>query len=209
MWDKINFTKILALLFIVFVAIACGVDESIEQKDTIFDIQGKNGFVGTVDGTDAFIALLVAKKEALVYVCNGEEKIYEWFRGNIIDSENFSLTNSYNAKVDVKFDGSFMKGNVVLSDNTSHSFTAKPNTGNETGIFQVYGDLATQEGIVAGWIVNTKSEERGSFRLNSVFQATPQKPKTNTILFKSNSFSIQRFFVSWHPDSVSVIQTTR
>ena len=201
-----NLIKLVTPLFLVLMAIACNEDPIAEPEETLFDIQGENGFVGTVDGTDAFIALLVADKEAMVYVCNGEEEIYEWFRGNITNPENISFKNSYGSQVVGKFAERSFTGNVNLSDGSTHSFTANPNTGNETGIFQVYGDLAMQEGIVAGWILNEKSEERGSFRFNSVFMATPTKPKTSTITFKSRSFSIQRYSAIYHPDSLTVLQ---
>jgi len=211
---KMNLVKLVAPLFFILFAIGCSDDPVEDPKNILFEIQGENGFVGTVDGTDAFISLLVADKEALVYVCNGEEEIYEWFRGNITDPENISLKNGYGSQVVGKFVGQSFTGNVILTNGNSHSFTAIPNSGSKTGIFQVYGDLAAQEGIVAGWILNAKSEERGSFRLNSVFQSTPKKPKlkpvsdgtSNTISFKSMSFPIRRFSFSWHPDSVSVIQ---
>ena len=195
--------------FFVLIAIGCSDNPIEEPKENVFEKQGENGFVGTVDGTDAFIALLVSDNEALVYVCNGEEEIYEWFRGNITNPENISFKNSYGSQVVAEFAERSFTGNVILSDGSAHSFTAEPNTGNETGIFQVYGDLAIQEGIVAGWILNEKSDERGSFRFNSVFQATPVKPKTTTISFKSKSFSIQRFSVNYHPDSLTVLQVNR
>ncbi len=206
---KMNLVKLMASLFIVFVAFACGGDDLTAPVKTLFEIQGENGFVGMVEGTNAFIALLVTNEEALVYVCNGEEEIYEWFRGSIADPEHVSLSNNYGNQVVADFDGNLFTGTVVLSDKSSHAFEAIPNTGNETGIFQVYGEQATQEGVVAGWILNAKNEERGSFRLNSVFQATPIKPKTSTISFKNNSFSIRRFSFIYHPDSISVIQTNR
>lgn len=202
---KINFVKYFAPLFFVFAAISCSDDATTEPEKTLFEVQGENGFVGNVEGTDAFIALLISNKEALVYVCNGEEEIYEWFRGNITNPENFTLKNGYDSQVVGKFDGSKFTGTVTLTDASTHTFSATPNTGNETGIFQVYGDLATQEGVVAGWILNANSEERGSFRLNSVFQATPAKPKTRTISFRNNSFSIQRYS-SYHPDSIKVFK---
>jgi hypothetical protein len=40
----------------------CGKDDDKPDTDeTFFDIQGENGFVGTVDETNLFIALLVAE----------------------------------------------------------------------------------------------------------------------------------------------------
>ena len=205
---KIRFIKLFAPLFFILITVACSDDPTVPDEQ-LFDIQGENGFVGTVDGTDAFIALLIADEEAIVYVCNGEEEISEWFRGDIAVPENINLINGNGAQITGKFIGKTFTGTVILSDSSTHSFSATPNTGNETGIFQVYGDLAVQEGLVAGWILNTAEEERGSFRLNSEFVPTPEKPKTSTITYKSNNFSIQRFSFKWHPDSISVIQVNR
>lgn len=211
---KMNLVKFVAPLFFVLIAIGCSDDPVEDPKNILFEIQGENGFVGTVDGTDAFIALLVADKEAIVYVCNGAEEISEWFNGNISDPRNISLTNASGAQISGKFEGSNFTGSVLLSNANNHSFSAASNKGDQTGIFRVYGELAEQEGIVAGWILNATGEERGSFRLKSVFQTTPKKPKlkpvsdgtSNTISFKNLSFPIRRFSFSWHPDSVSVIQ---
>lgn len=195
--------KLLVLVFVSIVIISCSEDASTEPEANIFDVQGENGFVGTVDGTDAFIALLVANEEAIVYVCNGEEEISEWFKESIGDPENISLSNAAGASVTGKFEGSSFTGNVVLRNSNTHSFTASKNTGTETGVFRVYGDEAAQEGIEAGWILSSSGDERGSFKFNSVFQATPKKPKlatvtdgtSNTISFNSKSFTIGRFFL--------------
>ncbi len=195
--------KILVIMFIGMIIISCNEDSPSEPEANLFEVQGENGFVGTVDGTNAFIALLIAKDEAIVYVCNGEEEIAEWFKGNISDPENISLTNSPGAQVTGKFEGSSLTGRIVLRNSSTHSFTASTNTGTETGVFRVYGDEATQEGIVAGWILNSSGEERGSFKFNSVFQTTPKKPKiknindgtSNTLLFNGKSFSFGRFLL--------------
>ena len=154
--------KLFALIFISIIIISCSEDSTTEPEVNVFEVQGENGFVGTVDGTNAFIALLIAKDEAIVYVCNGEEEIAEWFKGNISDPENISLINSSGAQVTGKFEGSSFSGSVVLRNSSTHSFTASTNTGTETGVFRVYGDEATQEGIDAGWILNSSGEERGS-----------------------------------------------
>ena len=195
--------KLLVIIFISIIIISCSEDSTTEPEATIFDTQSESGFVCTVDETNAFIALLVAEKEAIVYVCNGEEEIAEWFRGNIGDPENINLTNTDGAQISGKFEGSTFTGSVVLRNSSTHSFTASPNTGSETGIFRVYGDLAVQEEVEAGWILNSSGQERGSFKLQSVFKTTPKKPTfggigdgtSNTVLFNSNSFSFGRFFL--------------
>ncbi|MCB0747351.1 MAG: hypothetical protein KDC90_07790 [Ignavibacteriae bacterium] len=198
-----NKIKLLAIIFMSIIIISCSEDSTTEPEESIFDVQGENGFVGTVEGTNAYIAFLVAEEEAIVYVCNGDEEIAEWFRGNIGDPENISLTNGDGAQVSGKYEGNSFTGSVVLRNSSTHPFTASTNTGTETGVFRVYGDEAAKEGIDAGWILNSSGEERGSFKINSVFQTTPKKPKiknvndgtSNTLLFNNKSFSIERFFL--------------
>jgi hypothetical protein len=195
-----NKIKLMFALFVSFLAIACSENTPTEPEPTVFEVQGESGFVGTVDGTNAFIALLIAKDEAIVYVCNGEEEISEWFSSSISDPTNISLTNSSGAKITGQFSERSFSGNVTLRNNNIQTFKASPNTGTETGVFRVHGELATQEEVDAGWILNSASEERGSFKSKSLFQATPKKPKiidgtSNTLLFNGKSFSIERFFL--------------
>lgn len=202
---KTNLVNLIAPLLICLISVSCNQDDPSGSGKKVFEIQGENGFVGTVDGTNAFIAILVANEEAVVYVCNGDEGINEWFEGGITDPENISLQNSTGATVAGNFAASQFTGTVVLTDGSSHLFTAGANAGSNAGISQVYGDLAKQEGVYAGWIVDAENKERGSFRLNFVFQATPTRPSTNTFLFRNNSFPIRRFF-TYHPDSISVVR---
>lgn len=198
-----NIIVSIILLLIGFSVFSCIEETPLEPEPTLFDIQGENGFVGTVNGTNAFIALLVASDEALVYLCNGDEEIHEWFIGHINDPTNISLTNIEGAQISGKFNGNSFSGNVMLRNNKTHTFKATPNTGDKTGVFRVYGDLATQDEVEAGWILNSAGEERGSFKFQSLFQATPKKPKlkdikdgtSNTIMFNGKSFPIERFFL--------------
>lgn len=194
-----NKIRSLIIIFISILIISCSEDSTTEPEANIFEIQGENGFVGTVEGTNAFIALLIAKEEAIVYVCNGDEEISEWFKGNISDPENINLTNEDGAQVSGKFEGSSFTGNVVLRNSITHSFTASPNTGTETGVYRVYGDEAAQEGINAGWILNSSGNERGTFKLNSVFQTTPKfqfgDGSVHFFTFNSKSFPIERFLL--------------
>jgi hypothetical protein len=198
-----NKIKLLVLLFFSFFVISCSEDTPTEPESTVFEEQGESGFVGTVEGTNAFISLLIAKDEAIVYVCNGEEEISEWFKGTISDPTDIILTNTDGAQVTGKFEGNSFSGNVVLRNSSTYTFTAKANMGTNTGVFRVHGDEAAQEGIFAGWILNSSGEERGSFKVNSVFKTTPKKPTlggisdgtSNTLLFNNKSFPIERFFL--------------
>ena len=115
-----NEIGLVILLLITFFASSCSKKTPSEPEATVFDVQGENGFVGTVNGTNAFISLLVAEDEAIVYVCNGDEEISEWFRGEIVDPADISLTNSKGAKVTAKFKGKSLEGGVTLASDSTH-----------------------------------------------------------------------------------------
>jgi len=192
----------LAILLLIGLFVAsCGGTLQTDSDKTIFDVQGENGFVGTVDGTDAFIALLVGVDEAIVYVCNGDEEIYEWFRGAISDPTDFSLTNGTGANITAHFVENGINGDVTLSNGNTYSFTAAPNVGENTGIHQVYGDQAAQDNIKAGWIVNSVGEERGALRVGTAFQKAPSIKEvsdgtSNTISLSAKTFPVRRFIIA-------------
>ena len=196
-----NKFKPIILILISFFAFSCSDKSPLEPEPTVYEIQGeKNGYVGTVNGTNAFIALLIAKDEGIVYVCNGEEEIYEWFRGPLKSATEISMTNDDGARISARFEGSSYEGEITLKNDSTYSFIATPNRGEDAGIYWVVGDEATQEGIELGWILNSKGEQRGAFRLRSVFQTTPAfspdvitDGTSNTIGLAEISFSIFRF----------------
>ncbi len=69
-------------LLMIFVCCSCEKTSS-ELETTFFDLQGENGFVGTVEGTNAFVSILLGEEEGIAYVCDGDEDISEWFSGPI------------------------------------------------------------------------------------------------------------------------------
>ena len=160
---SINKISVVILLFHSFLIFSCS-EKTLSESETktIFDIQGENGFAGTVNGTDAFIALLIAGDEAIVYVCNGDEEISEWFRGAISDPTEISLTNSKGVHISAKFKGNSFEGDVMLGSDSTHLFTATPNSVEDAGIYRVYGDQATQDEVEAGWILNSEGDDRGA-----------------------------------------------
>ncbi len=206
--------SVIFLIVSLFV-FSCSEKSPTEAEETIFDVQGESGFVGTVTGTNAFIAVLVADDEAIVYVCNGDdEDISEWFTGAIVDPTNFSLTNSDGAQISGKFDGSSFTGIVTFTNARTHSFTATPNSGSETkvGVFQVHGDMAIQDEVEAGWIVNAAGEERGSLRVKgkkkkAICFECISDGSSNTLLIGEKSYPVLRWFLR-RSGSFSVLSTT-
>jgi hypothetical protein len=128
------------------------------------------GFVGTVEGTDAFVSVLVADSdtetdEAIVYICDGAVESRDWFRGPVDDPTNFQLTNDAGASVTVELvDGTF-RGEFTDATGPVHSFDTVEATG-EAGLYEV-------------------DNERGAFLRGGAFHATPR--------LSSTTFRLSRF----------------
>ena len=196
---------ILACLFIF----ACSKESPVEPVPDIFEVQGDNGFVGTLNGTDAFIALLIAEDETIVYLCNGDEDITEWFASAISDPTKLSLTNGAGAKVSGTFTGDSFDGEVTLPNGNKHVFSATTNTGGVTGIFRIHGDEAFEDEVVGGWVVNSIGEDRGSVRVGSkklsVSFGTISDGTSNTLLIGQKSYPVGHWLLNRSVGSASII----
>jgi len=206
--------SIYQFLFICFLTVtifSCSQKSSTEPEPDFFDVQGTNGFVGMVDDTDAFIALLVASDEGIVYVCNGDEEIAEWFRGTVTDPKSINLTNSAGAQIGAQFKGNSFQGTITLRNDHSLTFQATPNTDKDSGIYRVYGEEAEQDEIEAGWILDSEGDQRGSLRIGNSFQRTVRLGNasdgtSNTVFISERAFPVRSFQVQRSTaDSVSIV----
>lgn len=122
--------------------------------------QTVNGsFVGKVDNSDAFIAVVLHTDGTVTaYVCDSAS-ISAWFKGNV-DGSSLDLTNADNAHLtaDVKADS--FTGTFTASGGSPLSFTVqqadKP--------YGLYRGEDTVDGVdlVAGWIVLPDGSQRGA-----------------------------------------------
>lgn len=205
--------RILPVILFVTAAFmfSCSEDSPTEPEKSFFEIQGPNGFVGQVNDTDAFIALVVANAEGIVYVCNGDEEIAEWIKGDLSDPKSVNLTNGAGANVSAQLKGEAFEGTITLSDDRTFSFTATPNRNQNSGIFRVYGKEAADAGIVAGWVLNADGEQRGSLRIRNSFRQTVRlgtisDGTSNTVVISERAFPVQTFQVpTAAADSVSIV----
>ncbi len=178
-----------------------------------FDIQGENGFAGKVDGTNLFIGLLIAQNEVIVYVCNGNELISEWFKETIDNPSMIRLTNSEGAKISAIFESNAFSGQVTLRNSTTpYSFTAIPNVAADAGLYIVSGQEAIDDEIGAVWILNSEGEERGTLKIKSVFQKTPALPirdikdgTSNTLIINEKPYKIGALYVRYDASKKAVI----
>lgn len=165
--------RIISYLIIVYLVLtlsSCSDDNTTEPEESALDVQGTKGFVGKINGTEAFIAFVVFENEVVVYACNDEEEISEWFRNSISEHSKMNITNSSGSSFVANFEDNTYTGEIKFSNGDTHSFTAKPNNREDGGIYRVSGEVADQNEIEGGWIINDLGEERGAFRISNVFQ---------------------------------------
>ena len=188
----------------LFVIGACD-NTSNEPESNFFDFQGENGYVGTVDGTNAFVSILLGEEKGIAYVCNGEEDISEWFSGTVSASKEVSFSNAEGAKITASFIDKSFQGEVLLRDGRRFQFEAVVNSDIYGGIYRVLGNEAVQAEIEAGWIVKSEADQRGSVKFKTVTQPATMLSKSklkdisdgtsNTIALGERSFSFFRYKV--------------
>lgn len=179
-----------------FILMGCsGNDDDVaaEAEEKAAERDGASlGFVGTVDDTNAFVSVVVADSdtesdEAIVYVCDGDSELREWFQGPVDDPTSFALTNDAGAAVTVELvDGTF-SGRFTDATGSVRGFHTVEATG-EAGIYRIDDPEAAAEDVWAGWVVDNDGNERGAFLRSGNFQATPR--------LSSSTFTLSRFAVT-------------
>lgn len=118
---------------------------------------GTNTWVGKVEGSDAYIAMLIEGTARYVYVTDGKEMSL-LFRGNIGETDElsyFTLRDDQNRVINVQAPtGRVFKGLLTVSEGRHLPFTAAPAT-EEAGLYRAKAGSGESR-----WIVL----EDGSFR---------------------------------------------
>ena len=169
-----------AFFLLGLVLSACGDDDAGEETPEEDLAAAGRGFVGTVEGTDAFVALVSGGGEAVVYVCDGADDIAEWFAGPA-DEGAIELTNGAGAQVEATVSAAGYRGAVTFPDGERHQFEAGPADAG-AGLLRVTGAEAESDGVVAGWIVDNDGEYRGSLRVRGVARTAPPAPGDSVVV---------------------------
>lgn len=122
--------------------------------------QTEGNFVGHLEGTDAFVAIVSDGEEVLAFVCDGEALVV-WLRGavengSLVLNSPASAAQSYlfEAQLGANAEGSlFMNGERL-------PFTAETAEG-EAGLYRAEETLDGVD-LVGGWIVDNSGEQRGA-----------------------------------------------
>lgn len=175
-----NLGAVLALSLSSVILSACGSDSSSDNTQAEDLADAERGFVGTVEGTDAFVALVANGGEAVVYVCDGNEDIAEWFAGPVEETA-IDLSNGAGAQVEATASGAGYSGTVTLASGERHNFQAVA-AESGAGLLRVTGTEAEADGVVAGWIVSNGGEQRGSLRVRGIARTAPPAPDDSVTL---------------------------
>jgi len=124
-------------------------------------------YVGTVEGTSAFVAVVVDGSRALAYVCDGvpaeplgtTPTVQAWFNG-ASDGSRVDVQQA-GGQLELQLTESGMSGSVILADGRAASVTGRLATG-DAGLYraEASGDDGT---AVAGWILAADGQQRGGF----------------------------------------------
>ena len=182
-----------AMLTTAVLAVAgCGDDDSGQGTQGEDLTEAGRGFVGTVEGTDAFVALLLGGGEAVVYVCDGSQDISEWFAGPA-EGPGIELGNEVGASVSATLSDTGYRGSVTLGDGERHEFeavAAEPGA----GLLRITGPEAEADGVVAGWIVDNDGDYRGSLRVGG-FSRTPPAAPGGSVSLDNTSYPVSVFLI--------------
>lgn len=162
------FITVLAAILSCLALSACG-DET--------EPDASPGYVGSLDGTDAYVSALIGETGAVLYVCNGEEELALWFEGPIAEPGQIELATEEGDTVSATLVDGGVTGTVTLASGIEHGFRAETVGGN-AGLYRALSDEATEAGIHAGWVVGDDGSERGAFRRGRTFAAAPPLDRT-------------------------------
>jgi hypothetical protein len=158
----------------------CGddADTSPEPAQATEAAAAKGAFVGTVDGTDAYVALVSDGSRVLGYVCDSK-KLSRWIDVSTIRDGTAALATRTGEDLgEAMISGDRASGTITI-DGESHAFSAVPASG-EAGLYRAAridrkdGKLTEGE-VEAGWIVLPDGTQRGGTNVGT----------TSTILVKS------------------------
>ncbi len=114
------------------------------------DPQADQTYIGSVEGSQAYIAFVIQGDTAVVYICDGD-KLSEWISGKVADSQlEFASEKGTQLKANITADS--VAGTLTLPDGQPLAFSASPAVEGQTGLYRYQGD---ENGVTytTGWIV--------------------------------------------------------
>jgi len=172
--------RVMAVLVVVAVGLTMVAGGAAEAKDSkkvkakaaifteVAAIQAKvdantRQYTGTVDGTNAYVAVLVSGKDVRVYICDGNA-LSAWFQGKVAKDGGFEAEAATGNKISGTISGTAAAGTVTLADGSEHAFTA-PLATSPAGLYErLPAKDASGELVSAATIVLPDGTQRGAAR---------------------------------------------
>ncbi len=127
------------------------------------------GYVGTVSGSRAFVAVVVNGGSVTAYVCDSHS-VARWFRGTVHGGRATLESTTGDSVLAVTVAQRRATGTVRLAGVT-HSFSATPDDG-EAGLYRGTRTAAGQR-YLGGWIILPDGRQRGAVVSGSTVVASP------------------------------------
>jgi len=159
-----------AVFALVFASLACNVGQTASdplaaQQALLAKIpqhysntsQVDKTYVGALNGSAAFIALVIQNGVAVVYICDGDQ-ISEWFGGSVSNNQ-LDFTSAKGTHLTASAAADSVSGTLSLAGGQPLAFVAQTAVEGQTGLFRFKGD---QDNVTytTGWIV-TQTGARG------------------------------------------------
>jgi hypothetical protein len=120
-------------------------------------------YAGTVDGTDAYIAVVVSGKDVRVYVCDGDA-LSAWALGEASKDGTFAVEAANGTKITGTISDTDVSGTVTLAEGSEHAFAAQLAT-SPAGLYErLPAEDASGEVVIAATIVLADGTQRGAAR---------------------------------------------
>ena len=129
-------------------------------------------FVGTVSGSNAFIAIVTGGNLASAFVCDGKNGTWALFKAAESDT-TLNLRSNNGAKLAGDVTNDKVSGTLTLNGKPLR-FNAESASG-EAGVYLAEAKSKTEaERLRAGWIVLTGGEQRGAAQIGSKISPVPR-----------------------------------
>lgn len=143
-----------ALVLLAAVVAGCGgSDESSSKSQPV-----AGTFVGTLSGSDAYVAVVAGKENVVAYVCDGERGIAQLFTGR--RSGNAFNGRADGARIELELSDDGARGRATLAGGRDGRFSAQP-AGGEAGFYNRATRLDGRE-VRLGWVVGQDGSQRGA-----------------------------------------------
>lgn len=154
-------------MFALAVLAACG-GRSTTTKVGSAEGEPARTLVGRVDGTDAFVAVLVGTKTVQAYVCDGAG-IAGWLHGSVHDGVAAAVADQAPQLLTADVTDTASSGRITLPDGSTHPFTLEAAKG-DAGLFRLE---KTVRGVdyVGGWIRLNDGLVRGKITTKQTAQS--------------------------------------